>query len=790
VLLGLGFLAVYGAAVLNPFGRFLLIVAAAAAAMAGGIALVKYRPRWTRWGYWLQSFGAAVFLIGCLGAGGIPGVAWVTNPMAGLGLLVFGVAVNVALGSYRRRQPYLTLHVALSLVALSVADPQPLLILALWTTAFLGLALSWFQRWAYHRAVVVVVAQAILAAAYWRVEHDPAVQWLALGASASLALLVHIASYRKLETEPWSRASFITHVLNALAAAVPCALWSPHLSWATGLTLAALTVALVLLSLHSKRSGTSWLYRTDRVLALAVAGTVLMVNPLGAPVLVLGAVFVGLATALAWVARAENDALLSRVGLGVLTVSLIALAVASLFQFRDDTPNWVGQTVVVFAAIALAGVYSLTAKQTTRWHDALDAFLPPAFLMPLIVLWLGDGSPVPGLSPGWVLIVPTAVLALAARRRDRQPLAWSLVSTAAFVVVFNWFSWLGQGRLWGSWGPTLVWGAGPVLTAAAVILASPANTNRFVTAFLLTLGSAALLAWLALTPVHPALAMAAVSALFIAVLSTDLQRLHRRLPSAAAAVLGVALAVARFAWAWEAPVGWIALSCDLVAAGLLAAAAMNPRSGPALFWEASLIWLIWTVSFDLPFDGLSLGFAVLAAAAVTAGRLLGRSRLDWYSIVPFFIAAGFCVTTGDLVIKAITLAVLIGYVALDSLLKFSDGENWQTKLRPARRYVVVFVQAAVLALCLPAFVNPAVLTLGWAVESALVFFLAVLWKDEIFKNTSLVGLGVCLIRLIWVDLSNSDILVKAISFLSVGGLMVGMNVLYLWSKNRKKSEPE
>lgn len=791
VLLGLGFLAVYGAAVLNPFGRFLLIVAAAAASMAGGMALVKYQPRWTRWGYWLQSFGAAVFLVGCLGSGGIPGVAWVTNPLAGLGLLLLGVSANLALGWHRRRQPHLTLHVALSLVALAVAEPVPLIILALWATAFLGLALSWFQKWAYHRAVTIAVVQGILTAAYWRAAPDPSLQWLVLGASASLALLVHIASYRRVDAE-WSRPTFVTHVLNALAAAVPCALWSPKLPMATAAVLIVVFAALVLLSLRSRGAGTTWLYRTDRVLALAVAGIVLLLNPLNNPAVVLGSLFVLLAAALAWSARAEGDGLLARVGLGLMTVGLGALAVVSVFYYyyRGDTDEWLWQTGAVLLAAAAAGAFSATAKESSEWHTALEAVLPPAFFLPLTVLWMGAGSPVPGLSPGWIFAVPAGALALLARLGGRQVLAWSLMATAAFAVLGNWSSWLGQGRLWGSWLPTLIWGAGATIPAVLTVFASPTRTSRFLASCLFALGSTALLVWLTLEPIHPAYSMLGLSALFLVVLLLDLERFHVGLASSSALVLTVALAVARLAWAVQAPVGWIALGCDAVVAGLLAAAALNRRTGQSVFCEACLVWLVWAIWFDLPGDTLGLGLAVLAVVALVAGRALRRPRLDWYSAIAFLLAAVACLVFDVAWIKATTLAVLVVYLVLDSVWKSEDEPGWQPGLRPIRRYVLVFAQALVLALSLPDFLDSRVLTFGWSLEAALVFFLAVVWKDEIFKNTALAGLGICLVRLIWVDLSTSDVLTKAITFLSVGGLMVGMNVLYLWSKNRRdKPQP-
>src|SRR5262249_4967777 len=153
---------------------------------------------------------------------------------------------------------------------------------------------------------------------------------------------------------------------------------------------------------------------------------------------------------------------------------------------------------------------------------------------------------------------------------ERPALTWSLLATVAFTTLCNWASWAGQGRLWGEWLPTLVWGGGATLLTMAAVFSAPLRTTRFLAGFLLAVGSTAVLAWLTLAPVHPALSMAAISVLVIVVLLLDLNRLHPFSTSSSVAVLVVVLAVVRLAWAFQAPVGWIALGCDAVAVALLA----------------------------------------------------------------------------------------------------------------------------------------------------------------------------------------------------------------------------
>jgi hypothetical protein len=203
-------------------------------------------------------------------------------------------------------------------------------------------------------------------------------------------------------------------------------------------------------------------------------------------------------------------------------------------------------------------------------------------------------------------------------------------------------------------------------------------------------------------------------------------------------------------------------------------------TGPGPFWELALAWALWFFWIDLPPQAFPLLVAVLALGALAAGRLSPRApRLDWYSVVLFVAANVLAVFADALWIKGGALAVLVAYLVLDSLVP--PREN----LLPYRRYVLVLVQGAALAVALPSFLDPRTLTFGWSLEAAVLFLLAVLWKDALFKNAAFVALAACLVRLLLVDLSNTDVLTKAVTFLSVGALLVGMNVLYLWSKNRR-----
>jgi len=796
ITLGLGFLAAYAATVLAPFGRFLLIVAAAALLMTVGVVLPRKKPRWTRWGYWLQSLAAAVFLLACLGSGGIPGVAWVTHPLAALGLLVVGIAVNFVLGSLRRRQPYLTLHVVLSLVALAVPGPDPLILLFLTATAFTGVALAWFQKWTYNRAVTALVFQGILMISRWRTpDIDPTLQiWYVL-ASAGLAILVHFASYRRLDRGvSWSRPRFLTHLANAVGAGLACALWAPRYPLATVVVLGILVLGLAVLSLRARQTGTSWLYRTDRVLALGVAALVLMLNPLGALPLALASGFSLLVLVFAWTAFREGDPLLTRIGDGLVFATLALLPLAA-WWFQTDVSgfSWVwGAGSCFVVGLAAGAFFALRAGSLPGWwsQGALGA-LPAVFVFPLAALW-GDSTPFPGLIPGWVLVLPWLGLGWLRRRLDSRGLSWGWSAAGWLVSAVAWGNWVFRH---GYAGPdpiaVLMWG-GPVvlLSCLPLFFGSPRPGALFTATFLGAVTTLA--AWLttSVAGLAPALPPAVILGLMLVVLAglRPLGTLDSRLPRYTLWWLSGILVLARIAALFLAPDASM-LWVDAAAVGVLALFAVLPSTAPGAFWEMALaggLWLFWN---DLPREAFPLFVALLALGTLAAGRYSPRGRrLDWYAPLLFLAANALAVLSDVVWVKGATLATLAAFLVLESLapeVPFEEG-SWTERWRPYRRYALVLIQGVAWAVALPTFLDPRILTFGWSFESALLFVLALIWKDGLFKNASFLALAACLIRLLIVDLANTDVLTKAVTFLSVGGLMVGMNVLYLWSRNRQR----
>ena len=82
------------------------------------------------------------------------------------------------------------------------------------------------------------------------------------------------------------------------------------------------------------------------------------------------------------------------------------------------------------------------------------------------------------------------------------------------------------------------------------------------------------------------------------------------------------------------------------------------------------------------------------------------------------------------------------------------------------------------------------LTLLWMVEVFAAYSISLYVREEHFRYAAIVGLGLCLIRLIFWDLNQSTWIMRALVFLGVGFIMILMNTLYNRFRDRLDSNKE
>ena len=77
-----------------------------------------------------------------------------------------------------------------------------------------------------------------------------------------------------------------------------------------------------------------------------------------------------------------------------------------------------------------------------------------------------------------------------------------------------------------------------------------------------------------------------------------------------------------------------------------------------------------------------------------------------------------------------------------------------------------------------------ILTFFWILESLGLLILGVLLKEKYFRYVSLSLVGICVVRLMFFDLSNSNFLIRAMVLVGVGVVMIVMNTIFKKYKHR------
>ena len=372
--------------------------------------------------------------------------------------------------------------------------------------------------------------------------------------------------------------------------------------------------------------------------------------------------------------------------------------------------------------------------------------------------------------------------------RKSGPSLWLNRGWALQGLLINLAAWLVfvlQNPGLGTPSAIVAWGGPLFLLTVVPLLFLPSRGRLFAACFLAAQGFLVILAGAATYAVFPGLPLAPALAVFAASLGLGFFRSKTQAELTRYALWNAVTALAfwRVLVGYSAPTGIFIGVCDALTVAWLMVLAFHRRWGPSPFWELALVGALVFFWTDLPRDAYPLLVSVLAVAMLVASKTRTSRRFEWYSVGLFLLANGLTLIATAQGLRFATLGTLIVYLLVDSQGKPRKPVEDTSDAPVFRRYLLVLIQAISLALALPTLIDERYLTLGWSLEAFLLFLLALVWKDGLFKNTSFLALGLCLLRLLFADLSASDVLVKALTFLSVGALMVGMNVLYLRSKD-------
>jgi hypothetical protein len=221
--------------------------------------------------------------------------------------------------------------------------------------------------------------------------------------------------------------------------------------------------------------------------------------------------------------------------------------------------------------------------------------------------------------------------------------------------------------------------------------------------------------------------------------------------------------------------------------------------------EATLLFGTATLWHNIrtPWLPLVWGLAALALS-YSAGQIPIRlRRLSVYGRLYYWLAAGTTCVASVLYIApsqllsaewweiAAAVALLFGYVSMALQAGPAPyaglSPAWDALARPPRRVLeawLLYPAFLALALLLIQSFDRSLLTLLLMVEVVAVFSTSLLLRRQDLRYVSLAGMLACLVRLVFFDLRQSGTVTRAMVFIFMGLLLLGMNALYARFKSR------
>lgn len=838
---GVAFLGIYAALEVSPFLRFLMMVGGATALLAFS-QFAGRRSEWQALAQWLRSAAAAVLLFACAASGGLPGLGlqWLHEPLPALLLLLVGLGVNLVAAWTAREQAIATLHVVLSLLPLLFV-PSSVVSLGLGAAiAVCGLVLALRQRWDLH--VLLVLAAYALFQVAWHQQLDDASMGLPFRLAGGLCALAVFAAavpvhYRRADASSPTPALSLTAHLLAWSLLVGSAMAYTDGVWLLALVLAVAATVAWTLGRHSRGLGLRWLYLSDTLIgqALLLAAIFSVFDWLQLDDLLLLLVMLAEFALFLRFMLDEDEPVLARMawlGTQLVAVMLAAVGLTSWSIERDamqPVSNDVFMLLAGAALLALLQVY-LHARRLVQ----VEALAPYGaglnrsvaadkvfgwFCSLLLCVALLHLFAHPALVPT-ALCCCTALFWAARRWRDTGLLVAATVGSL-FVHLLLWPA-LPLVSSWPVFPLSLRWLPMSALAALPLWLTDRVGLRTLAVGLLAA--DVGLGAYLYLEPASSLLP--GVAWLMLSPLALELANRTRTLTritlcAGYAYLLAFAVHYAIVVLQSQSYLGEVPVRL-LIEAFAMAVLVYwwTFRARESLvtetFWlqvqplalEAALLLLVSAVLADVVTEWRPAVWALLALllGSGLAGSRLGQ-RCALYGMVFFWIsvaAVAFVMTglnlpatswTGQpdsLSVLALMLQAL--YVGLHLRATLPQQEMFPAGLAWLARLALSVGRRTHLWLLYPFFAGIALflfwrfeqtlLTVFWTVEAFVLFCLSVWLRDGQLRYVALTGLAGCMLRLLLVDMAQSNLGVRGVVFLGVGLLTLGMNAIHARYKAR------
>ncbi len=333
LVLGVGFLGIYTALKMSEVFRFFMVVGFAAI-LGGLFVFLKGKEKWLKLALWLRSGSGAIFLFACLGAGGIPGLHWIHNPLYALVVLILGICVNLYLAYIGGKQVFASLHVILSLAALCIAPQNSTTFIIGALVSLAGVVLTFREKWDYH--LLLTISAFFAYHLFWLFQVkgenfstsvENVVGIISVCTVCIAAAFVHYR--RAYATKQFDKLPFAVHLINWFYLGLSLLVHITGSKWKT-IPIFAGAFAAFFLAKRARKMEIKWLHTTDTLIAqvMAVIGFISLYQ-WGVDYFIITALIFAESLLFFKVMTMEKEELLYKITGGFAEVSSVALIISS-----------------------------------------------------------------------------------------------------------------------------------------------------------------------------------------------------------------------------------------------------------------------------------------------------------------------------------------------------------------------------------------------------------------------------------------------------------------------------
>ncbi len=831
LVMGVVFFSIYGALQLMPMYRFFMIIIFALT-ITGISYFFKSQNKWIKLVVWLRSIAATVFLFACIGAVGISGLKWVIDPIYGLILLIIGIIVNVGLSYIGKKQQIASLHVLLSLIALTIAPQSNLIFIIASIVSLAGILLSYREKWDYH--LLFTVSLSFFYSLFYFFKFQELPHSFGLGSILVISITALLVHYRNIyKSEHFQTKPFFVHAITWLYFAIGTYMYAEDF-FIKPIILALASFITFFMAKKAKKTGTHWLYVTDTVVSQFIALiAIISINKWQIDYFfILGIMLIEVMFFIVIMLK-ENEKILIKLFSFILHIFTLGILIIGFYKIDYTNLNLLYNHIGTLLLVIGCGFgfyfyiekkdKNNIVKNIKTWFLYIGILLFCLFfnvdklqwatwgivLLASMILYIRQKFQSSSLGIGMLLFVFGTYLKSWHHISLEKDIYEILIYTSPFFILalsILKFSYIKKTNTYIKW-------IGIYLGYIHFIIISYYSTNS-----ISPLISGVL--WLLASLITLELA-GFISKKF------SFKNLEIGTPDKFLIHMGYLLIISffvRYVFVYmqlEKYIGIfeVRLLIEIFALSVLLYWAMYRKDKiqnfyktwatiHPLFVELILLFSIFVIFVE--FDQLyySMIWSVLSILTLFIGTKFydNLSRMKFYSVLfswGTMLQVGFISTSyinpstswyeQTWLFSCIAIIIQIVY-CIFSYKIFSDNMDYPVcrgsfdgiieKVRKNKNFYIFYPLFISIAVFLFKSFDKSILTLLWVVECFSIFILSIILKVNNFKIISLLGLILCLIRLVFYDLAKTNTLTKGIVFLLVGGLMLIMNVVYNKYKER------